>query len=636
MLDKLNSYRLLVLTGFLVLLYTISRLLFFAFNYTYFSDITAFDLFRLSFFAIRFDLSVIMLSNVLFIILYTWPFYIREQSAYRSLLKWIFIIVNGLTLFSNCADLAYFQFTLKRTTATVFDFFGGEIGNDLCQLLPVFMKDYWYVFIIWTFFIVALYYVYVKMDVIRSSRWRFSDYVKQFFIFILSIGIAIIIYRGGVQLKPISMITAGEYTSTKYVPLLVNTPFSILKTLDVKAIEPSKEWEIKDQDGLKKLYSTYKKENDTAAFKKLNVCIIILESFSKEYIGAINGKKHGYTPFLDSLIKESITFTNAFANGKTSIDGIPAIVSGIPKWMNEPFITSPYSTNQINSIAELLKKQEYYTAFFHGGTNGTMGFEAFSKIAGYNMYYGRTEYNNEKDFDGNWGIWDEPFLQYTAQTIKSFKQPFFVSIFTLSSHHPYSIPTIYKNRFKKGNLEIERCIEYSDLALKKFFETAKKMSWYKNTLFVLCADHTGVSEDVFYSNKVGNFAIPIVYYMPFDTIKKMDSIITQQIDIMPSILDYLNYPGSYFAFGNSVFDTINAKKRFAVVFNSDSYSFIDNNYIFQFDGNKAMELYKYTSDSLLKNNIIHIEKQTADKMEIKTKAIIQTYQQSLINNKMHH
>ncbi len=583
-------------------------------------------------FGVRFDLSVIILSNPLFILLYLLPFAFREKKWYRVLLKWLFLSVNSLAMLANCVDLAYFQFTLKRTDATVFNFFGGRIGNDLGHLLPLFIKEYWYVSVIWIILIYIIYFLYKRTEQNLQLIWTTKQYGLQTLILIVVTAFSIVGYRGGFQLKPVSIVSAGEYAAVKYVPLLVNTPFTILKTLDLPAIEPSLYWHIKDEVALKELFNPVHSAK-SGGFKKINVFVITLESFSEEYIGALNGKSIGYTPFLDSLISVSLTFNNAFSNGKTSIEGLPAIVASIPTWMNEPFITSPYGSNQMNSLASLLKQQGYYSAFFHGGTNGTMGFDAFASIAGFTDYFGRTEYNNEKDYDGNWGIWDEEFLQYTANTVNKKQQPFFATVFTLTSHHPFPIPDKYKNQFKEGALPIERSIAYTDFALRKFFESAKKMPWFNNTLFVLSADHTGISADPYYTNKVGNNSIPIIYYMPNGQLKGLDSTITQQIDIMPSVLDFLNYPSSYFAFGTSVFDT--STQHFALIYRSDVFQLIEDNYVLQFDGDKARDLFHYTSDSLLTNDLIIKEPEISLKMENKTKAIIQTYQQSLINNKMH-
>lgn len=624
-----NILQLLKLIALLLFVYAICRLLFYSFNYSYFQELSLWQLIKIMFFSIRFDLSVIILSNFFFILLFLIPFPFRENKWYRIVLKWLFISVNSLAVIANCVDLVYFQFTLKRTTADVFHLFGGKIGNDLGRLLPLFMKEYWYVVFVWIILSIALGYLYNRIIKQIRLKWDAQQYINQSVLFSISIALSVLIYRGGFQLKPISIVTAGEYTNSKYVPLVVSTPFTILKTLDLEPLHST--IYFSNEADLKKIYSPLHAAQP-GDFKKLNIFLIALESFSKEFVGALNGKATGYTPFLDSIISESLTFPNGFSNGKKSLEGIPAIVSSIPTWMNEAYITSPYGSNQMNSLSNLLKKQGYYSAFFHGGTNGTMGFDAFASLAGYDDYFGRREYNNEEDFDGHWGIWDEEFLQYSANTMNKQKQPFFATVFTLTSHHPYPVPDKYKDKFRSGAMEIERSIGYTDYSLRKFFETAKKMPWYNNTLFVFCADHTGVSSDPFYTSKVGNYAIPIIYYLPNGQLKGMDSTITQQIDIMPSILDYLNYPQPYFSFGTSVFDT--TAEHYALTYNSDLYQLLENNYSLQFDGEKATYLYKYTTDSLLQTNLINTNADIAKKMENKAKAIIQTYQQSLINNKM--
>lgn len=626
-----NLLSLLKKIGLLLLVYSVCRLLFYWFNHFYFSDLNFGQLVTILFSGVRFDLSVIILSNSIFILLYLIPFPLRERLAYRKLLIFLFIAINSAAILANCVDLIYFQFTLKRTTADVFNFFGGQIGNDLGRLLPLFLKEYWYMFLIWILLSVAVVYFYKKSEKAFSLEWNKKTYFNQAGIYILSIAFSILGYRGGFQLVPINAVDAAEHTSAKNIPLVISTPFSILKSLDLQSIQPTTYYT--NEAELLSQFNPYHKA-ETGEFKKLNVFIIALESFSKEYVGAINGKTSGCSPFLDSLIGESRTFVNAFSNGKTSIQGIPAIVASTPTWMNEPYISSSYGSNQISGLAGLLKKQGYYTAFFHGGTNGTMGFDGFSKVAEYDAYFGRTEYNNEKDYDGSWGIWDEEFLQYTAKTINQQKQPFFATLFTLTSHHPYHVPEKYAKRFKEGKLPIEKTIAYSDFALQRFFETAKKMPWFNNTLFVLVADHTGVTQDLFFQNKVGNSTIPILYFMQGSNLKGIDSTTTQQIDIQPSILDYINYPSNYFSFGNSVFDTTGQHYAFMYAGNN-IYQIIENNYYLEFNGKETTELYYFPKDSALQNNEVAKHPEMVKRLEKKTKAIVQTYQQSLIQNKMH-
>ena len=201
------------------------------------------------------------------------------------------------------------------------------------------------------------------------------------------------------------------------------------------------------------------------------------------------GQYKGYTPFLDSLMGHSKSFTYAIANGRKSIDGLPSVISSIPS-LGVPYFLSPYSGNRINSLASLLGAEGYHTSFFHGAPNGSMGFNAFMNLAGVDHYYGMDEYGNADDFDGLWGIWDEPFLQFYADKLNTFPEPFMSSFFSVSSHHPFEIPDEYEDRFEGGPLPIHRCIQYTDFALKRFFEKASTMPWYKNTLFVITADHT--------------------------------------------------------------------------------------------------------------------------------------------------
>ena len=187
----------------------------------------------------------------------------------------------------------------------------------------------------------------------------------------------------------------------------------------------------------------------------------------------------GYTPFLDSLISHSLVMERAFSNGVKSIEALPSIISSIPTLMNNPFITSSYATNKYNSLPKLLKNEGYSTSFYHGGNRGTMGFYQYCKKAGFDKYFGREDYNNEKDYDGFWGIYDGPFFNYFLEKLNLEKEPFFSSIFSLSSHPPYKIPSEFDNVFNKGKLNIHENISYTDFVLGKFFRELNKKNGIK-------------------------------------------------------------------------------------------------------------------------------------------------------------
>jgi phosphoglycerol transferase MdoB-like AlkP superfamily enzyme len=330
-------------------------------------------------------------------------------------------------------------------------------------------------------------------------------------------------------------------------------------------------------------------------------------------------------------MQQSLVF-RGYANGQKSIEGIPAIISAIPALMSSPYLISFYAGNEINSLPALLKAKGYASAFFHGGTNGTMSFESYTKIAGFDKYFGRTEYGNDDDFDGKWGIFDEEFLQYSADIMNDMQEPFVTCIFTLSSHHPYTIPEKHKNRFPKGNLKIHESIGYTDYSLRRFFETVRNFDWFENTLFVITADHTYEGDSRFYKTSVGNYAVPIVFYHHNNNWNGLSKHIVQQTDILPSVLDFLNYDKDFVAFGNSVFDTV--ADRFAISYLSGVYQLIQNGYTLKFDGENDVSLFNFEQDSLLKKNLIHVEDSVVIGMSNLTKAVIQQFNNRMIKNEL--
>jgi phosphoglycerol transferase MdoB-like AlkP superfamily enzyme len=300
--------------------------------------------------------------------------------------------------------------------------------------------------------------------------------------------------------------------------------------------------------------------------------------------------------------------------------------------MTEDFITSQYGSDKFNSLASLLKTEGYNSSFFHGGKNGTMGFDAFCKSAGFDNYYGKNEYPDQSDFDGHWGIWDEPYLQYIAQTLNTKPQPFFGAVFTLSSHHPYKVPDKYKNNFRKGPLEIQQTIMYSDFALKEFFKTASTMPWFKNTIFVITADHTSEAWQPFFKNRVGQYFIPIIFYQPENGQVGRQAIVAQQTDIMPTLLDMLHYPNPFLAFGGSLLR--NEEPHFGLSYLNGNYQLIQDGYAWQTDHSTSKALYYFKQDSLLKNDLYLHQKNVANEKDRLLKAIIQQYNSRLIENKL--
>ena len=620
-----------------MVLFTVCRVLFFYFNPGFFPDITPAQWLVILLGGIRFDLVAVLYTNVLYILLVALPFTFKYRKGYQSTLDYLFILTNSLALLANCADFIYYRFTIKRTTWSVVREFSYQ--NNLPLVVGGFIGRYWIVALIWAGMVALLFLT------VRKVRVGIRPKVPPIGFFFLHTTLMLLIatlFLGGVRggfkhsTRPITLSNAGEYVQKpKEMFLVLNTPFCIYKTLQLEEYE-----RIRFYDNEQRLSEIYTPIHEPApgqpAFQPLNVVVLIWESLGKEIVGSYNhdldnGTYRGYTPFMDSLLKESKVFWYSFANGAKSIEAMPSILTSIPG-IKEPFVLTRYTDNHIYSLPRALRDKGYHTSFFHGAPNGSMGFQAFANLTGFEQYYGKNEYNNDADFDGIWGIWDEEFLQFWERKLSSFKEPFFSTLFTVSSHDPYQLPERYKGKYKTGPLPVYETMGYTDEAVEKFFREARKKPWFKNTLFIISADHSNThAYHPEYKHFVGNFSIPIVFYRPSDeTLKGVDTTsIVQQIDIMPSVLGYLHYDKPFFAFGKNVFDPHHL--NFAVNYDA-GYQWFRDSYILQFDGKKSVGLYNYRTDKLLKNNLVNKLPSQQTRMEKEVKAFIQQYNNRMLDD----
>lgn len=608
------------------LIFSICRLLFLVFNFSFFNDHFTISSF---YYGLRFDLVAISYLYSPFILLSILPFNFRIKPFYQTILKCFFYIATVISLIFNLIDLAYYQFALKRTTADFLRFV--STNEDTLNLLPQYFIDFWYAFILLFGLIALTEFLYRKTTIKNfNSSKSLKSYLSQTIILFIISGLTFIGFRGGVQLKPLDIINAANKSTPQNIPIVLNTPFCIIKTILNDQL-PSVDFYTDDE--LNSIYSPVVEIKKEGNHQNKNVVLIILESFAKEYVGYFNEGK-GYTPFLDSLISESYAFTNAYSNGSKSIEALPSILSGIPPLMNTPYVLSNYSNNKIDALPSLLKNLGYNTSFYHGGSNGTMGFNGFTKLAGVDNYYGLDEYpTKEKDYDGNWGIFDEPYLQYFSSDLSKKSEPFFSAIFTLSSHHPYSIPKQYSNKFPKGELDAHETIGYTDFALKRFFESSKNQPWFKNTLFVFTADHSSHSLNPIYNTLIGRFNIPFFIYDPTSNLKGINTDYFQHCDITPTILKLVgNNNSKIISFGLPYKE----KERFVVGFSRNTFYLMENNFLLTFDGENTTGLYDYSEDKLLSTNLKNINQylNIQSKLEKKLKAIIQHHNNRLIENQL--
>lgn len=461
-----------------------------------------------------------------------------RRSAY-----WTAVAIGALVLAIEVIDIGYFPYTHRRSGPELWMTL--SFWQDTLPALGKYVVDFALGFLFWGLLVGLWVWAGRKVYRLRPAQgwWRIMGWV-------VSLGLLGIGLRGGVRLKPLSIVDAARADCPACTPFVLNTTFSMLRALEQPRLPP---WPEAPLDCMP--YPRPFQPSPHSGFaQRHNVVLFILESFSAEYI------QQGYAPFLASLLEKSASVRWAFATNSRSAEGVPAILSGLPSWGEEPLIFTPYAAQIRHSLPELLNQWGYKTAFFHGGNNGTMLLDSYARQAGFSQYIGRKEYpERDRDYDGTWGIWDEPFLAHVAQLLQQEAEPFFAAVFTLSSHHPYAVPAALRDSFSGGPLPVHRAVQYTDWALRQFFARIDTMPWARRTLFVFTADHTGPSTEAYAPARA--FWVPIGFYRLEGAVPPCDTL-ASHLDILPSVLDAVGYPFKAEVWGRSVWDT--AGSRWAV------------------------------------------------------------------------
>lgn len=617
-------------------IYTLSRVFFYWINIDLYPNVDNAHLMEMVMGGWRFDLTALLYLNSLYIllILLPLPVQIRNNEQYIRVTNYSFYIPNIIGLIANTMDMVYVRFTDRRTTCTLFTEFQND-GN-LAQIILQAAGQYWYVTLFGIAIIALLIVASRKTWQIKTPSRTWMYYLANSALMVVSIYFVVIGIRGGFgkYTRPITISNAMQYANTpQETAILLNTPFSLMKSLENTTYVHPQYFSNEEAEAIfSPIHIDEIEENGRMG--QTNIVVIILESFSKEYIGFYNqdiAGYQGYTPFLDSLLAHSVTYTHSFASGRKSIDAMPSVLSSIPMLI-EPYIVTPYSTNAVSSLAACLRDEGYATAFFHGAPNGSMGFQAYARSAGFEQYFGMDEYDGIDAFDGTWAIWDEEFLQYYAQRMSQMQEPFITAVFTASSHHPFRVPERYEGVFPKGEKPIHPCVGYTDYALRKFFGYAQEQDWYENTLFVITADHTNQVSLPEYATAKGLFEVPIAFYSPqWSQGEVHEQSAVSQTDIMPSVLAYLGYQKPFFAFGENIL-TNEKLHPWAICYNHPAYQLLSDSLLLQFDGQNTYAVYNYQNDPLLQNNIANEIDYSA--MERYLRAYIQQYIYRLTTNQL--
>ena len=581
--------------------------------------------------ALWIDAVTVSLTFIPFALLWLLPFRNRQNGWYKNGFRVLFLFNMGFLAAANLLDVVYYGYAGKRSTFDIFSVLGyeQEMGNHWLT----YIKDFW-----WLAFILVIILVLCN----RMYKWVYNNILsgrEHIPVMRYSISTAFVIVvlvvlaRGGIGLRPISIISISQYSSPENVGFVSNTAFTMLKSFEEPGLERLQLMPEKEANRLFSPIRQYSAQPFENLGDSLNVVVVILESFGSEWLGN-SLENESFTPFFDSLCAEGYFFPNAYANGTKSIEAMPAVLSSIPTLMETPYIASRYASNKLDGLGFLLKEKGYSSAFFHGAAKGSMNFDGFAALIGLDLYFGKRDYPDISHFDGTWGIFDHHFLPWSARKMSEMQQPFFNAIFTLSSHHPYVIPEELEGKLKDGPYPICKSLNYGDYALRQFFQEAQKQAWYENTVFVFVADHTSSSKSAYYGQKAGMFSVPILYFMPNGALpKKTNPEITQQIDILPSILHLIGYDKPIYAFGQSVFER--SYPPFAVTYTEGVHNLFFDQYLLTFSGHSSFSLFDLSVDPNLRQNIFTEKQAEIRPMSLFLQALIQRFNNDLLDNRNH-
>ena len=557
-----------------------------------------------------------------------------SAKRWQQLLRGLLVALNMPGILLNVIDWEYFKFIGRRLSNE-----WSTIGHDIARQAGQIGLHYWYLAIPLAALVYALWWLCpmpTRAELAApAGRWR---WVQRGIEFMLAVGLVVLGLRGGWQLKPLRTGVAFEQQPAVLGHLALNSTFTVLKSFDEVPIE--RVAYFPGTAALRPALAAAALPARPAPAAPMNVVLLLLESFASEYTGVENGGQGGFTRFFDSLavVPQARLLRDNYANGRRSIEALPAVLAGLPSLMDEPFITSSFQTAELHGLGEILGRQGYHTALYHAGANGTMGFDMFSGIAGMQHYYGMNEYPGgvgSPDYDGHWGIFDEPYLQYFNRQLTATKAPFLAALFTLSAHDPFTLPKQYQGRFPAGTQPIHPTIAYSDLALRRFFAAARQQPWYANTLFILTADHTSQTDQPTYQNLLGNHKTPLLLFAPGHALPAViPQRITEQADVPATVLDVLGLPQKQLLpFGSSVFDAASPGR--ALFRDGESYFLVHHDFVTELTNKNEVRLYPYALHFMPTEPVANPDPTLVKQYGNELRACVQFYVNGLIDNRLY-
>lgn len=627
-----------------LLLLWITRFLFVAYNYDSASVAGRGEALRLSLHGLRFDITAVMYFNALFLLLRVLPFRFTLRPACLKATDWIYWITNSLLLAINLGDTPYYRFTGSRLRFNSLK----DIASDpnMGGVILSYFPEYWAVYLGTALFIAALVWLYKRFDIrpcrlLTRQRSAVREYSLRTALFLLCGGLAVVGMRGrtgnGV---PLSIGDAGWHIRTApQVNVVLNSPFCILRSIGKdNDIEPLRFFSDEELPSIR----TSLHRGRPGGPNGKNVVIITIESGGSVWYDALcpipNDDLRGLVPFLDSIASRSLVCRNTIATGRRSVEGITAIYGGFPTFVPFVYVLSPYNGNLLDAPARLLGREGYSSVFYFGCNHGSFHIDQIARAAGFGRIVDREAYGDDSEFDGHWGIFDHAMAEYAAQDLSKVPEPFIAGWFTLNAHSPYTKPEHWQpDGYRHPEASPQRGIEYTDRAVRRFFETTRRQPWYDNTIFIITADHGSRDlKETPYDTPYVKYHVPLIIYTPDGSVAPgyIDDRMATQCDIAPTVLGLLDYPHDYVAVGTDLFDT--QTERYGIGFIDNMYRITGTKYLINLsaDGRELLSVFDIAADPYMTAPTDSYDRNAVASMIRWGRAFLQDYTFRMVQNRM--
>lgn len=438
---------------------------------------------------------------------------------------------------------------------------------------------------------------------------HFEPLWKKASITITMLALLFLAIRGGWQLSPINQSMAYFSNETVLNHAAVNTEWNLIHDILSNKYGKDNPYQYYPREEAQKILNEiYKKPTESSPIllnsERPNVVLIILESYTAELVGILGGEK-GVTPNTDRLASEGILFEDIYASAGRTDKGVLASISAFPAQAIRSVMKQNNKQEKLPGIAQEFEKQSYSTSFYYGGESEFFNMKSYVLSHGYQKLVDQHSFQS-KDMNSKWGAYDDKVFTKLLADMDNSKQPFFSTILTLTNHEPFEIPVERKYKGENVNDQFRSTMFYTDSCLGAYLNDAKKKSWYKNTLFVIIADHGHRLPNDLTEFEARKYRIPLIFYG--DVIKPefkglKISKTGSQTDLVATLLNQVKIDASRYTWSK---DLLNPSTPGFAFFNWDNgFGFATKEQVISFDNvGKNIILRKNKANPKLDNELL--------------------------------